>query len=330
MIVKAFELSKININNYNLYLLHGKNEGLKKATISKITSSYENIEIQKFDEKQILENQELFMDEILSSSLFYAEKLVIINQTTDKILKNIEYIYNKKINGLILIINSDFLEKKSKLRNFFEKEKELISVPFYPDTTQTLSFLANKFFKEKKISISQSNINLIINKCNGDREFLENELSKIEFFLYNKKSIETHELSKLINLIENHSISDLLDNCLINNARKVLIILNENNFNNEDCIIIIKTFLAKTKKILKLSNNYAKNNNLEMTISESKPPIFWKEKDAVKQQLQKWKPDMLKKLIANINQVELELKKNSQSSLSILMNFIFEQISIKA
>ena len=330
MIVKAFELSKININNYNLYLLHGKNEGLKKAIISEITSSYENIEIQKFDEKQILENQELFMDEILSSSLFYAEKLVIINQTTDKILKNIEYIYNKKINGLILIINSDFLEKKSKLRNFFEKEKELISVPFYPDTTQTLSFLANKFFKEKKISISQSNINLIINKCNGDREFLENELSKINFFLYNKKSIETHELSKLINLIENHSISDLLDNCLINNSRKVLLILNENNFNNEDCIIIIKTFLAKTKKILKLANNYAKNNNLEMTISESKPPIFWKEKDAVKQQLQKWKPDMLKKLIANINQVELELKKNSQSSLSILMNFIFEQISIKA
>ena len=330
MIVKAFELSKININNYNLYLLHGKNEGLKKATISKITSSFENIETQKFDEKQILENQELFMDEILSSSLFYAEKLVIINQTTDKILKNIEYIYNKKINGLILIINSDFLEKKSKLRNFFEKEKELISVPFYPDTTQTLSFLANKFFKEKKISISQSNINLIINKCNGDREFLENELSKIEFFLYNKKSIETHELSKLINLIENHSISDLLDNCLINNSRKVLLILNENNFNNEDCIIIIKTFLAKTKKILKLANNYVKNNNLEMTISESKPPIFWKEKDAVKQQLQKWQPDMLKKLIANINQVELELKKNSQSSLSILMNFIFEQISIKA
>jgi len=330
MIVKAFELNKININNYNLYLLHGKNEGLKKATISKITSSYENIEIQKFDEKQILENQELFMDEILSSSLFYAEKLVIINQTTDKILKNIEYIYNKKINGLILIINSDFLEKKSKLRNFFEKEKELISVPFYPDTTQTLSFLANKFFKEKKISISQSNINLIINKCNGDREFLENELSKIEFFLYNKKSIETHELSKLINLIENHSISDLLDNCLINNSRKVLLILNENNFNNEDCIIIIKTFLAKTKKILKLANNYVKNNNLEMTISESKPPIFWKEKDTVKQQLQKWKPDMLKKLIANINQVELELKKNSQSSLSILMNFIFEQISLKA
>ena len=107
-------------------------------------------------------------------------------------------------------------------------------------------------------------------------------------------------------------------------------IINENNFNNEDCVIIIRTFLAKTKKILKLANNYAKNSNLEMTISEAKPPIFWKEKETVKLQLQRWKPDILKKFISNINEVELELKKNSQSSLSILMNFIFEQISPKA
>jgi len=117
---------------------------------------------------------------------------------------------------------------------------------------------------------------------------------------------------------------------LINNSKKVSVILNENNFNNEDCIIIIRTFLAKTKKILKLANNYAKNHNLEMTVAEAKPPIFWKEKEGVKLQLQKWKPDMLKKLILNINHVELEIKKNSQSSLSILMNFIFEQISSKA
>jgi DNA polymerase III subunit delta len=330
MIVKEFEFNKININNYNLYLLHGKNEGLKKEIISKIVSKNESVEIQKLDERQILENQELFMDEILSSSLFSNKKLIIINQATDKILKNIESIYDKKINGLILIINSTVLEKKSKLRSFFEKEKELICVPFYPDTTQTLSFLANKFFREKKISISQSNINLIINKCNGDREFLENELSKIELFLYKKKNIETYELSKLINLIENHGVSELVDSCLINNSKKVSLILNENNFNNEDCIIIIRTFLTKTKKILKLANNYAKNNNLEMTVAEAKPPIFWKEKEAVKLQLQRWKPDILKKLISNINQVELELKKNSQSSLSILMNFIFEQISPKA
>jgi DNA polymerase-3 subunit delta len=310
--------------------MHGKNEGFKKLIISKISSRNNNAEIQRFEEKQILDNQELFLEELLSNSLFSNKKIIIINQATDKILKDIESIYDKKINGLIIIIKSDNLEKKSKLRIFFEKQKELICVPFYPDTNQTLSLLANKFFREKKISMSQSNINLIINKCNGDREFLENELSKIELFLYKKKNIEPYELSKLINLIENHSVSELVDSCLSNNSKKVSIILNENNFNNEECIIITRTFLAKTKKILKLANNYAKNNNLEITVSEAKPPIFWKEKDAVKLQLEKWKPDMLKKLISNINHAELELKKNSQSSLSILMNFIFEQISSKA
>ena len=330
MVVKEFEFNKININSYNLYLLHGKNEGSKKEIISKIISKNKKIEIQKLDEKQILENPESFLEKLLSSSLFSSEKLIIINRATDKILKNIESIYEKKINGLIIIINSDILEKKSKLRNFFEKEKELICVPFYPDTTQTLSLLANKFFREKKISMSQSNINLIINKCNGDREFLENELIKIELFLFRKKNLDTNELTKLINLIENHSISELIDGCLINNSKKVSLILNENNFNNEDCVTIIRTFLAKAKKILKLANNYSKNNNLEITLSESKPPIFWKEKDVVKLQLLRWKPEMIKKLITNIYDVELEIKKHSSSSLNILMNFIFNQISSKA
>jgi len=330
MILKNYEIEKINLVNNKLILFYGKNEGLKKEIISKVTSKKKNIEIQKFDENEILKNQELFIEEMLSGSLFNNEKLVIINQATDKILKTIESIYVKKIDGTIFIINSDNLEKKSKLRNFFEKEKELICVPFYPDTIQILTVLAKNFFREKKISISQSNINLIINKCNGDREYLKNELHKIELFLYNKKNIETNELSKLINLIENHSISELIDSCLMKNPKKVSLILNENNFNNEDCIVIIRTFLAKAKKILKLANNYLKNSNLDKTISEAKPPIFWKEKDIVKLQLQNWKPDMLKKLISNINDIETDLKKNSQSSLSILMNFIFEKISTKA
>jgi len=329
MIIKEFELNKVNPNNYFFYLLYGKNEGLKKQIINKIISLNKNLEIKKFEEKQILDNQELFINEILSGSLFVKEKIIIINRTTDKILKILLEIYDRKIKDITIIIDSDNLDKKSKLRSFFEKEKEFICIPVYADTDQTLSILASKFFREKKISISQSNINLIINKCNGDREFLQNELNKIELFLYKKKNIETYELSKLINLIENHSISELIDNCLIKNLKKTSLIINENNFNYEDCIIIIRTFLAKTKRLLKLANNYKKNNSLEMTISEAKPPIFWKEKDTVKLQLQKWKPENLKKLISNISHVELDLKKNSQSSLNILLNFIFEEISPK-
>jgi len=330
MIIKEFELNKINPNNYFFFLLYGKNEGLKKQIINKIISLNKNLEIKKFEEKQILDNQELFINEILSGSLFVKEKIIIINHTTDKILKILLEIYDRKIKDITIIIDSDNLDKKSKLRSFFEKEKEFICIPVYPDTDQTLLILTSKFFKKKKISISQSNINMIINKCNGDREFLQNELNKIELFLYKKKNIETYELSKLINLIENHSISELIDNCLIKNLKRTSLILNENNFNYEDCIIIIRTFLAKAKRLLKLANNYQKNNSLEMTISEAKPPIFWKEKDTVKLQLQKWKPENLRKLISNISHVELDLKKNSQSSLNILLNFIFEEISPKA
>ena len=329
MIINFYKIDNTDLKKYSMFLFYGKNEGLKNEIISKIIPQNKNIEIQKFDEKEILENEEIFITEILSGSLFSDEKIIIINRATDKILKNLEIICDKKINGLTLIINSESLDKKSKLRNFFEKEKELICIPVYPDSDQTLSILASKFFREKKISISQSSINLIINKCNGNREFLENELNKIELFLYKKKNIETYELSKLINLIENHSISELIDNCLIKNLKKTSLIINENNFNYEDCIIIIRTFLAKTKRLLKLANNYKKNNSLEMTISEAKPPIFWKEKDTVKLQLQKWKPENLKKLISNISHVELDLKKNSQSSLNILLNFIFEEISPK-
>ena len=327
MIVKAFEFAKIKIEN-NFFLLHGRNEGLKKEIISKISSKNKNTEIQKFDEKQILENQEQFINETLSNSLFNNSKIIIINRASDKIFENLEYVYNKKINNLIIIINTDLLEKKSKLRSFFEKQKDLICIPFYPDTDQTLSILAHNFFREKKISMSQSNINLIINKCNGDREFLNNELNKIDLFSYNK-NLGFKELSKLVNLIENYSISELVDSCLSKNSKKTSFILNENNFNNEECITIIRTFLSKAKKMLKLAIKYSKNNNLEKTLSEAKPPIFWKEKDIIKLQLLKWKPEMIKKLISNINDVELEIKKNSSSSLNILMNFIFNQISSK-
>jgi len=330
MIVKEIQLDKIDLNNYFFFLIYGNNQGAKKKLTQQIISKKENSEIQKFYEKQILDNQEKFINEILSGSLFAKEKIIIINRASDKILKILQESLIKRIKDLVIIINAESLDKKSKLRAYFEKKKEFICTPVYPDTDQYLSILASNFFKEKKISLSQSNINFIISKCNGDREFLESELNKIELYFYKKKKIGNYELAKLVNLLDNHSILELVDNCLIKNVKKVALILNENNFNNEECVMIIRAFLTKTKKLLDLANNFDKNNNLEVTILEAKPPIFWKEKETVKLQIQKWKPKMIKELISNINHVELELKKNSQSSLNILMNFIFEQISSKA
>ena len=151
-----------------------------------------------------------------------------------------------------------------------------------------------------------------------------NELKKIELYCKGGKKISTEYLSKLTNLIENHSISELVDNCLAKEPKKISNILNENNFSNEDCILIIRTFLNKSKKILILSNDFNKNKNIEKTISAAKPPIFWKDKEITRKQIMLWKPENLKKLIYKLNDIELQIKKNLSNSLQVVTDFILE------
>ena len=170
---------------------------------------------------------------------------------------------------------------------------------------------------------------MIISKSNNDRENLLNELNKIEYYSKNGKKITEYEISKLTNLSENYSVSELVDNCLVMNTKKIINILNENNFSHEDCIIIIRTLLNKSKKILNLSYDYQNNNNIDLTISTAKPPIFWKDKEIVKQQIYKWKPDKIKKLIFKINEIELLIKKNLSNSVNIVTDFLLEQSSKK-
>ena len=224
-------------------------------------------------------------------------------------------------------MNSDNLEKRSKLRSYFEKDKKLVCIPFYPDNDQTLSKLAYNFLNNKKISLSPSNVNLIVSKCSGDREALINELKKIEYFGKNGKKINSENISKLINLNENHSISELIDNCLAQNKKKIVSILNENNFSNEDCIMIIRSFIIKAKKLLVLSKTYETNKNIDLTISSAKPPIFWKEKEITKQQIQKWKPKNIKNLIYALSEIELKIKKNINNSINLITDFILLQSS---
>ena len=325
MIIKSFEINKINFDQNKLVLFYGKNEGFKNEATNNLIKDKD--EITKYEEKEVLENINDFIESILSKSLFESEKIIIIKRVTDKILKIIDEIDSKNIEDIKIILNADNLEKKSKLRSLFEKDKKYICVPFYPDTDQILSKLAYDFFKKKNISISPSNINLIVNKCNGDREILLNELNKIEYFSKNGKKITAENIAKLTNLIENHGISELIDNCLAKNKKKIVNILNENNFNNEDCILITRTFLNKAKKILKLSSEFQNNKNIDLTISSAKPPIFWKDKEITKQQIYKWTPENIKQLIYKLSEIELLIKKNINNSINLITDFILYQAS---
>ena len=325
MIIKSFELEKIDLKNKKFFLLYGENQGFKEEVIGKKFKKNYSKNIYSYEENIILNNEGEFFNNILSKSFFESEKLIIINRATDKIKNIIEEIIEKKIIELTIVLNANILEKKSKLRSFFEKNKETVCVPFYAENNQSLMRLANDFFKKNKISISQQGTNLIIERCRGDRLNLNNELQKIESFIKNKNKIEIKDILKLTNLAENYGISELIDGCLAKNKRKTINILNENNYSLEDCILIIRTFLIKSKRLLKISQKFMEQNNIDSVISSFKPPIFWKDKEIVKEQVKNWSYKNIEDLIYRINDVELLIKKNSNSSINILSDFIIEQ-----
>ena len=327
MISKIFDIKK-NIN-YNFFLFHGQNIGQKNEIIEQHFKPRFSNNIFSYFEKDILSNLENFNNEILSGSFFEDKKLILIKDATDKIKDIIDDLYEKKIQDISIILISNILDRKSKLRNFFEKEKNLIAVAFYPDNELTLLNIAKSFFATKKISISQETLNLLISRASGDRNNLLNELSKIESYSINKNKINLEELYSLTNLSENFNISELVDNCLAKNKRKTVNILVENNFGHEDCVIITRIFLNKLKKILKLSIEYKKNKDVNLTISLAKPPIFWKEKEITKQQILSWNPENIRKLLYKVNNIELLVKKNYESSINIITDFILDQVSNK-
>ena len=322
MILKSTELNNLKLNLYNFYLFYGVNEGLKEVTIKNLFEINYQDKIYRYEEKEILHNISNFFDNVLTKSFFDNEKLIIINRATEKIKEVVEELIEKKPVDIKIILNSKNLEKKSTLRKIFEKEKSVICVPFYEDNNQTLNSIANLFFRNKKIPISQQLINVLIERSRGDRKNLNNELEKIENFTSNKKKLNLEEIIKLTNLADNYSASELVDYSLAKNTRKTVSILNENNYSDEDNIVIIRTLLAKLKRLVKIYELIDEKNNIEQAISRCKPPIFWKDKPLVIQQIKSWQKDHLMNLIYKTNDIELLIKKNSSIAKNILSDFI--------
>ena len=329
MIIKSYQIKDININKNKFILFYGVNEGFKKEEIVNLIIEEKNENISKYEEKEVLENSENFLNSIFSKSLFEEKKIVIINQASDKILNLINEIIEKNIPDISIILNANNLEKKSKLRTFFEKNTETICIAFYADTSTALLKYAQNILLKNKIKLSQENLNLIINKCNGDRGVLKNEIEKIRSYSLKGKNITHEKIIKLINLIENYSITELVDNCLAKNIKKTLTILNENNFSKEDSILIIKTFLFKLKKLLKLVKEYSFTKNLSETIQNAKPPIFWKDKEIIRQQIIEWRPNQLNEAIFDLTELELQVKRNYENAILIISNFIINSSKSK-
>tara|TARA_A100001015_G_scaffold33991_1_gene37646 strand:+ start:2892 stop:3872 length:981 start_codon:yes stop_codon:yes gene_type:complete len=323
MIVKTFEINKKKFEQQNFFLIYGENDGLKKEIIESLKKNF-NGNVENYDEAQIIVNKELFYEKIFNQSLFEKEKIVIVNRCSEKIYEVIENILEKKILDTKIILNANILEKKSKLRNLFEKEEKLIIVPTYKDTSISLLEIARKFFYNYKISISQEAINLLVSRCNGDRGYLKTELDKILIYMHGKNSVNLEEIYKLTNLSENFSINELVDTSLSKNFQKTSEIINESNYKLEDGMIILRTYLQRAKRLLKIYERQNNSTNWDSLINDHKPPIFWKDKPIIKKQLENWSKSKIKDLIDNINKTEIYIKKNSSSSLLFVYNLIYE------
>jgi len=335
MIIKSFEIkkNKSNFLKFNLFLLYGENIGLKKD-ISKIIKNEicgdnNKTEIISFFEDEILSNQDKLFDSAYSSSLFNENKIIIINQATDKLFKQINDIYNKSPDGTYLILFSNILEKKSKLRNFFEKEKKVICTPCYLDSDKDLEIILNLELKNSNILLSRESINLIIEKSNSDRNNLRNEIEKIKSYAKNKKKIDFDEIKLLINFSGDYKSDILVNDCLSGNILAYKKNISEIYTNSINQILLLRILSNKIQRLLKIKLEKNETNNFENIINSFKPPIFWKEKAIVKKQLLIWKIDDLKKIVDQISNTELLCKKNPLISKVIFFDF-FSKICNKA
>ena len=322
MIIKNFEIDKFNKSNSNLHLIYGINEGIKQDLINNIYLKGFKGDIFNYEEHEILNNIDQFISNLLTKSLFSNKKIIIISRATDKLYSLINDLLDREIVETKIIIKSSSLEKKSKLRNLFEKEDQLICTPVYEDDTRALNLVIQNFLKINNLSLSQEIKNILIERSKGDRINLKNELSKLKNLSLSKSKISVEDVNKLSNLAENYSVFELSDNYLAKNSKKVSNILNENNYSSEDCILIIRTILNKSKRLLKIRNEVDNNNNIDQAISSFKPPIFWKEKDIVKKQVQAWSTNEVKGIIFKINDLEALVKKNNSNSILFVSNFV--------
>ena len=335
MIIKSYEIEKkiSNLIKCNLILLYGENNGLKKdikeIIIKNFKKEKDNIESLSFYEDEILENEENLHNAVFSGSLFSDKKVITINSATDKIIKQIENLIDKDPQNILLIIFSQILDKKSKLRNLFEKQKNVMCIPCYLDNDRDLENIARNELKKGNINLSREAINLIIEKSNEDRENLKNEIEKITSFALNKKKIEIDEIKSIINFAGEYKSDNLINECLCGNISQFKKILSELYSSTINQIFLLRVLSNKIQRLLKMKESEKKYNNIDNLIDNSKPSIFWKEKPIVKKQLSIWSYNDLKKIVYEINNIEILCKKNPQISQIVAFKF-FNELCKKA
>ncbi len=322
MILKSFEIENNikNIIKFNFILIYGENVGLKEVLKKNIISLYKDIEIINLYEEDISKNKDVIINEVKNVSLFASNKLIIINQINERILPDIEYLFENK-GDVKIVLMADLLDKRSKIRNIFEKGTDLAIIPCYHDNDITLRKIIQTELKDYK-NLNSNTINMILNFSNSNRKTIINNLEKIKSY-YEKKILSEESLEKLLNSDRNELFENIRDAALDGNKVRLNGLLNNYAFANEDAYLYLNSINFRLIKLLDIHNHNKSLNDLSLTISKFKPPIFWKDKPVLLKLLQKWDKQRVISALRYLGEIEKEIKSNTNfNNLTAIKNSI--------
>ena len=320
MILKSFEIEKNiqNIRKFRFTLIYGENLGLKDKLKEEIIKIFDNYEIISIYQEDFNKNKDILINEFKNTSLFSNKKLIIVHQASDKLTKDIVSLKSGKETTKIVMI-SELLEKKSKLRSLFEKDKELSIIPCYDDNDYTLQRIVNDELKGFK-NLTKEVIELILETSNKDRKKILSNVQKIKTY-FEKKIIQIEELENLLNSDRNEVFENIRDAALSGDKEKLNKLLDNFTFSQDDAFQYLNIINFRLIKLLELHN--LGENNLDLAVKNIKPPIFWKDRPIILQHAKKWQKQTLKKALLYIGHTEGIIKKNSYlNSATLLKNSI--------
>ena len=329
MILKSYIVEQdIGIlRNYAATLIYGENVGIQDDLKEEIKIQNKNIEIITFFENDILKS-DLLLENIINVSLFDSKKIIFILCATDKIFDKITESLEKTNEDVKIYIFSGNLEKKAKLRNYFEKDKKLAIFACYNDNERTLINYVNKELNGLK-GLSGEITNLIIYNSNMDRKTIKTECNKIKNYFVDKK-IAKQQILELLNIKNDTEFEEVRDKALMGERLKVNKLLSETEILNDEAFFYLNSLNYRITRLYEIVKLDEKNNNFDRTMENLKPPIFWKDKPIFIQQLKKWGKKKLEESIGKIAEAEILMKRNSYIRNDIIIKNLILDITEKA
>lgn len=322
MIIKSYLFEKdVKKNDNKFFLFYGENLGLKKELKKKIQDTYDKAELTNFTQEDLTKNEKIFYEQFLNISLFSNLKIFFIDNVSDKILEIIQDLENKSDNQKIYLF-AGILDKKSKLRNYFEKSKEMIIVPCYNDNEITIRSKIAERLKDYQ-GVNNQSINVIINSTGLDRMRVSNELDKIENYFLDK-NIQKKDLFSLLNQSENESFDTLKNAAISGKNDKTNKLLSETIIENDKIIFYLSSINFRLNKLNEILS--FKNSNIEEAIEVLKPPIFWKDKPEFIEQAKKWNTEKLQRMLNETFNLEIKLKSDVNLNKNILLKNLLVEI----